>query len=230
MKKITIHSEVVYLISLIVLSFSVAMLTAADFGISMIVAPAYILSQKLTFLTFGQSEYVIQGILFIIFCVFMKKFRPLYLVAFLTCLIYGAFLDIWRIIIPAFNPAITPVGSMDLHIRIIYFIVGIMLTCISIALCFRTYIYPQVYDFFVQGLSTRYNIKLTKFKVVFDLSFFALSLVLSLALFRDFVGINWGTIVMTITNGYTIGFFGYLIDKVFVIKPLFKKAHDLFVK
>ncbi|MBR2338785.1 MAG: hypothetical protein IKA63_04890, partial [Clostridia bacterium] len=60
MKKITLPDEIVYLAATVLLALSVAMLTAADFGISMIVAPAYILSQKLGFLTFGQSEYVIQ--------------------------------------------------------------------------------------------------------------------------------------------------------------------------
>ena len=42
MPKIKIHSEVLYLFAIALLAFSVAMLTAADFGISMIVAPAYI--------------------------------------------------------------------------------------------------------------------------------------------------------------------------------------------
>ena len=67
-KKLTIHSELVYVLSIIILSFSVAMVSAADFGLSMIVSPAYILSQKLEFLTFGQSEYVVQAFMFIIFC------------------------------------------------------------------------------------------------------------------------------------------------------------------
>ena len=58
-KKIRISSELTYLIATVILAFSVAMITITDFGVSMIVAPAYILSQKLGFLTFGQSEYVI---------------------------------------------------------------------------------------------------------------------------------------------------------------------------
>ena len=67
MKKLRFSSELAYLIAIIMLAFSVCLATAADFGVSMIVAPAYILSMKFTFLTFGQWEYVTQGILFIIF-------------------------------------------------------------------------------------------------------------------------------------------------------------------
>ncbi len=66
--KITVYSECTYLLSILALSFAVAMISATDLGLSMIVAPAYIISQKLTFLTFGQCEYILQGVLFVAFC------------------------------------------------------------------------------------------------------------------------------------------------------------------
>lgn len=119
-KKITLHSELIYILSILILSFSVAMVSAADFGLSMIVSPAYILSQKLGFLTFGQSEYVIQAILFIVFCVLIKKVKLIYFTSFATCLIYGAVLDLWRAVIPMFNPTVTIPGSMSKPIRITF--------------------------------------------------------------------------------------------------------------
>ena len=64
-KKIKVPSEAVYVASCVLLALAVAMLTAADFGVSMIVAPAYILHLKLGFLTFGQAEYVIQALFFV---------------------------------------------------------------------------------------------------------------------------------------------------------------------
>ena len=73
------------------------MLTAADFGISMIVAPAYLLSLKLNFLTFGQAEYVIQAGLFIILCIVLKRFKFIYLFSFATCLIYGAVITVMTV-------------------------------------------------------------------------------------------------------------------------------------
>ena len=101
-KKIKISSELVFLLATVILSFSVAMIATTDFGVSMIVAPAYILSQKFTFLTFGQSEYIIQAILFIVFCIAMKKVKLIYFCSFLSGIIYGAILDLWRLI-PIFN-------------------------------------------------------------------------------------------------------------------------------
>ena len=72
-KRITLHGEFVYVAAILLLSLAVAMLSAANFGVSMIVAPAYIISQKLGVITFGQGEYLVQSLLFIAFCILMKK-------------------------------------------------------------------------------------------------------------------------------------------------------------
>ena len=146
---------------------SVKVIDKIGYRISMIVAPAYILSKKLG-ITFGQSEYIIQAILFIVFCIIVKKIKPIFLVSFLTCLIYGWILDLWRVIIPAFNPQITPPGTLDLWVRIVFFIVGMVLTSLAVALSFKAYIYPQVYDFFVSETTKFYNISVSKFKTIFN--------------------------------------------------------------
>lgn len=220
-KKITLPSEFVYIFAILILSFSVAMVSAADLGLSMIVAPAYILSQKLGFLTFGQSEYVIQALLFIIFCILLKKVKLVYFASFLNCIVYGAVLDFWRLVIPMFNPEITEPGSMNMPLRITFFIVSALITAFSIALFFRVYLYPQVYDFFVKGITEHFKLNQTKFKTAFDLSCLAVSIIMTLVFFKGFVGIGVGTIILALVNGSLIGGFGKLIDKYFDIKPIF---------
>ena len=154
MKKIILSSEIIYLVAIALLSLAVAALSAADFGISMIVAPAYLLSLKTNFLTFGQAEYVIQAGVFIVLCLVLKKFKFIYLFSFGTCLLYGFVLDMWRKL-PLFDPQTTPPGSRSLTFRIILFLSGIILTSFSVALFFKTYLYPQVYDFSVKAISRR---------------------------------------------------------------------------
>lgn len=222
-KKITIHSEFVYAAAIILLSLAVAMLSAANYGVSMIVAPAYIISQRLGVITFGQGEYLVQSILFIVFCILMKKVKLVYFSSFATCLIYGAVLDLWRKFVPLFNPEITVPGSMNIVIRIILFIVGMILTSFSVMLFYKTYFYPQVYDFFVKGISARFNKDRTKFKIAFDFSCLAVSCILTLVLFRKFIGIGVGTIILTALNGFIIGWFDKLFDKFVNLKPIFPK-------
>lgn len=110
--RIRLYEEPVYLAALVMLSLAVAMTAAADFGVSMIVAPAYILSLKFPFLTFGRAEYIIQALLFAVFCILMRRVKPVYLFSFVTCVIYGFVLDAWRSVVPAFNPAVTAPGSL----------------------------------------------------------------------------------------------------------------------
>lgn len=227
MKKIKIPSELVYVMAIVLLSFAVTMLTAADFGISMIVAPAYLLSLKLNFLTFGQAEYVIQAGLFIILCIVLKRFKFIYLFSFATCLIYGAVLDLWRLI-PFFNPTVTAPGSMDLWVRIVMFVAGVLLTSFAVALFFKTYIYPQVYDFFVKAVSLRYGIKLSIFKTAVDLTCLTASVVMTFCFFGELRGVNWGTLVMAVFNGAIIGFFSKLFDKVLDVQPLLNGFSSLF--
>ena len=221
-KKLRLPSEVAYLLSIVLLAFSVAMITATDYGVSMIVAPAYILSMKLG-LTFGQGEYIVQGVLFIVFCLLMKKVKLVYFSSFATGLIYGAVLDFWRMVIPHFNPDITPPGSLPPSLLLLYFVGGMCLTAFAIALFFRVYLYPQIYDFFVKGIAEHFHFNRTRFKQLFDFSCLFVSCAMTLLLFRDFVGVGIGTLVMTVCNGFLIGVFGRIQDALFDIHPLFPR-------
>lgn len=230
MKPRAFPSEICYLVSIVLLSFAVAMVAAAGFGVSMVVAPAYVLSLKVPFLTFGQSEYVVQALLFAVFCLLMRRVKLVYFSSFLTCLIYGAVLDLWRAVVPLLNSAVTPPGSMAMPVRIVLFACGMLLTAFSVALFYRTYLYPQVYDFFVKGVSLRYGLNMTKFKIASDVCSLAVAVVLTLIFFRRFNGIGVGTLIMTALNGLLIGAFGKLIDRLFVFRPLlpaFAKMFDL---
>ena len=222
MKKVKLSSEIAYLFSLIILSLAVAMEAAADYGVSMIVAPAYMLHVKTGVLSFGQCEYILQAVLFIIFCILLKRVKPIYFCSFVTCIIYGAMLDAWRLL-PLFDADITLPGSMATVYRILLLGGGMMLTAVSIAMIFRVYLYPQVYDFFVKGISERFGFNKTKCKSAFDACCLILSVVLSFAFFGRFHGIGVGTVVMTVFNGPLIGLCGKVLDKIVTFEPKLKK-------
>lgn len=221
-KRIRFSSEIAYFIAIVILAFSVCLATAADFGVSMIVAPAYILSMKFTWLTFGQWEYVTQGILFIIFCIIMKRFHWTFLMSFVTCLIYGGILDLWRLI-PIFNPNVTAPGSFDLWLRILFFVLSLALTSISIALFNRSYVPPQVVDMVPQGICKKFKFKFAYVKYVFDATYLTIGITLSLIFFGGIVGLSFGTAIMFIVNGFFISLCMKLLDKCFVFEPSIKK-------
>lgn len=216
--KIRVSHELVYILGAAILSLATAMLTAADFGLSVIVSPAYLVSVKTGFLTFGQAEYVVQGILFVLFCIIMRKIKLLYFGAFLSGIIYGFILDLWRTWIPHLNPDIYPTGTLPIQLRIVYFVVGFFINVLGVTLYFKNRYYPQVYEFFVKGVSEKYHIELPKFKLAFDLAFLALSLILTLVMFHKIVAIGVGTLIMACCNGPLIGAYSRWFDKHFELK------------
>lgn len=228
MKK-KLHGEIAYLFATALLSLSVAMVAAADFGVSMVAAPAYVLSLYVERLSFGQAEYVVQGVLFVLFCILMRNFRFSYLFAFLSCLIYGLALDLWRLI-PLLNPSVTPSNSMGLWLRISLFVIGELITAFSVSLYFASYFPPQVNDYFVKGVSMRYGIKTSVFKTGFDVAFLIVALIMSLCFFGRIEGMGWGTLVITVINGALIGFFTSLLNKFFEPAELFPKLKEFFEK
>lgn len=222
MKKRRINSEILYLIAILVLSFSIDLMTIANMGLSAINGPAYILSEKVYSLTYGQAEYIVEGIIFIIFCILMKKFKMTYLSSFITGVLYATMADIWKIIIPFFQTQ----NEICFQLRIIYFLIGFILSAIAIALFYKSYLYPQIYDFFVQEMSKKYHLSLKVFKTGFDCIFLILSFIMSFMLFHGIVGIGIGTILVALFNGTLIDFFKNFFDKYFICTPKLTKLAE----
>ncbi len=225
--KLTLFQEIAYILGVVLLALSVAIVTASDLGVSMIVLPAYVLSQKISWLSFGQAEYVIQGILLIIFCLVMRKFKVHYLWSFVTCLLYGACLDLFRLI-PIFNPNMTDFSTLPLYLRIIFFIGGTILTGFSVALLIKSYFHPQVYDLFTKYVSRKFNIKYFYFKLGFDLLFLALGIGLGYALGLPLCGVGIGTFIAAVANSVLISLFSSLLDRIFIYIPHHAKLQEKF--
>lgn len=217
MKKIRISRELVYVLSIIIMSMGVALMTKADFGVSMVVAPAYILSLKLGFLTFGQAEYCIQLILVILMCIIIRRFRISYFFSFVTAFIYGAVLD-------GFICLLNLITLDDFAFRVFLCACGAVITSLSVAMFFRTYLSPCAYDQFVKVVAIRFRFNLNHFKILYDLTSLGISAIMTLSFFGEFEGIGPATIICAFVNGVIIGLFGKAIDKHFEFYDRFKFA------
>lgn len=202
-----------------ILAFAVNLMSMANLGMSMIVCPAYIISEKFDFLTYGQAEYLIATMVFIIFCLVMKRFKISYLLSYLTGILYALFSDLIKILVPIFNQNLT----ISMNMKIGYFFIGMILSGLAVALFYKTYLYPQVYDFFIKVVAQKYQISIKIFKTCFDCSFLIISFIISYVLFGKLVGIGIGTVIMAFCNGVMIEQFQKIIDQYFVCIPYFEK-------
>ncbi len=219
MKKKTIYSELAYIIGLAVLAFGTALIEKASFGLSMVVAPAYLIhlkvSEFLPLFSFGMSEYCFQGFLIILMCIILRKFRLNFLFSFITAVIYGFMLDGCMFIASFFS-------SEGMPLRICWFVSGIFLATLGIAFLFNTYLSPEAYELLVKKLSQTFGFPLFRTKFIYDVLSLILSVILSLVFFSSLTGIGIGTVISALVNGKLIVIWSKALTDAIEFKDLLK--------
>ena len=196
-------SELAYLIGIIVLAFGSAFMEKADFGMSMVVAPAYLLhlkiSEYLPFYSFGMSEYVLQVFVLIALALVMGKFKKGYLFSFVTAVFYGNVLDLSM-------KLLNHLPLYGLAGRFLYYFIGIGCCAVGISLLFHTYIAPEAYDLFVKEIAAKTGKDINKVKTIYDICSCTVGVIMSFLFygFGHFVGVKAGTIFCALVNGWLI--------------------------
>lgn len=217
MRKKTFYTELAYLIALPVLAVGTALMERANFGMSMVVAPAYLLhlviSPTLPFFSFGMAEYLLQLMLLIAMALILRKAKLSYLLSFGTAVLYGFTLDASIALI-----SLLPGGSMIQ--RILFYLVGMLLCCIAIALFFKTYLPTEAYELFVKEVSGKIGMPIHRFKTIYDIVSCAIAVVMSFLFFGfgHFEGVKLGTILCALVNGWGIGMCTKALERFFDFK------------
>lgn len=218
--KRTLSTELSYVLGIVILALGVAFMEKPDFGVSMVVAPAYILHLKISeaysFFTFGMAEYTLQAVVLVVMIIVLRRFKVSYLFSFLTAVIYGLILDQCMALVAHI--------TMDtMVLRILYYILGMVLCAIGISLLFHTYIAPEVYELFVKEISAKYKWNIHHVKTCYDICSCLVGVALSFIFFGFgvFRGVKLGTIICALVNGTLIGFCSRALEKYFVFKDTF---------
>ena len=226
-KKIQNCGELAWLCGIVLCSLGLCLSARSGLGVSMIVAPAYNIylkvSQYLPWFTLGMAQYMFQGLLIIATSLAVHRFKLKYLLCFLTAVIHGVAVDLWRLVIGS--------GVAEtLTMKIFFCASGAIATSIAVALMLRTYLPQEVYELFVKEVADKYSFSVNKTKWVFDISSLVLGIVLMLVLFKEFSTqiIGVGTIVLTFLNTPLITLFGRIFDKFVSFKPRFKSFYETF--
>lgn len=227
MKKPVFWRELAYILGIVTLALGAAMLVKADFGLSVVVAPAYLvylqLSSIWSFITFGLAEYLVQAILLIALFLLMGRVRSIYLFSFLSALMYGRVLD-------GFQLLLAPLSMSMPVLRLVFFGIGVLLCAIGVALMFRTYLMPEVYELFIKELAGRHHIPISRFKTAYDCASCLLAICLSFLFFGlfHFEGVKLGTVFCALVNGKLVGFCGQLMDRVWTFSAALPRWEHFF--
>ncbi len=208
------YTEIAYALGLASLALGGALMEKADFGMSMVVAPAYLMhlkiSQSIEWFTFGMAEYCLQALLLLTMSVVLRRFKPMYLFSFCTAVLYGFVLDFW-IWLVGYLP------DNGIVYQSVFYITGLLLCALGVAMLFHTYIAPEAYELLVKEVSTQFHKDISVVKTIYDCCSCTIAVIMSFAFFGfwHFEGVKLGTIVCALINGWLIGKIGSVFDKHF---------------
>ena len=216
-RQIVFYSELSYVLGVLALALGTALMERADFGVSMVVAPAYLLylklSQTFPFFTFGMAEYTLQACLLAALCLVLRRFRPSYLFSFITAVVYGFTLDGCMAL-----AALLPAHGMAA--RLVCYAAGMLVCAVGVSLLFHTYIAPEVYELFVKELAAKTGADVHRVKTAYDCVSCAVGVALSFAFFGlwHFEGVKLGTVFCALVNGSLIGVCTRVLEARFVFR------------
>lgn len=224
MKKLEKMGEVAWLIGMLLCSLGVVLGTKANFGLSMMAAPSYILhialSRLLPWYSQGTSEYLWQLFLTVLLCLVIRKVKFKFLLSFVAALIFGYFIDGWLLVFGGNGEFPTLAG------RILGFVGSTVITALAVAFLFRTYLPVPIGDGLVVELSQHFNVPQAKVKQINDISYLVLSFGLALLLTGGLNGVGIGTVLITLVNAPLIRMWGGLLDRCFGFEPLLPKVRN----
>ena len=205
-------TELAYALGIVFVALGAALMERSDFGVSMVVAPAYLiyrwLSPVWSFVTFGMAEYCFQAALLVVMVILLRRFRVSYIFSFVTAVIYGFALDGFM-----YLGALLPAELI--WQRAAYYVIGMLCCAAGVSAMFHTYISPEVYELFVKEVSSHFNVNINRFKTVYDCVSCLIGIAISFLVFGlwRFEGVKWGTIVCALINGWIIGRFSAFYEK-----------------
>ncbi len=217
MKKRTFYTELAYLGGIVLLALGTAFMERADFGLSMVVAPAYLvylkLSQTLPFFTFGMAEYALQAVILLFMTLLLRKAKLAYLFSFISAVLYGLALD-GAMALFSLLPDAQTAG------RVLCYLVGMPVCAMGVSLFFHTYIPPEAYELFVKELASNLHADVHKCKTVYDCVSCLVGIGMSFAFFGlwHFEGIKLGTVLCALVNGTLIGACTRLLERGWVFR------------
>jgi uncharacterized membrane protein YczE len=212
MKKTAFYTELAYVLGIAALALGTAFMEKAGLGISMVVAPAYLIYLKLSaiwpFVTFGMAEYTLQVCLLAVMVMVLRQFKVSYLFSFVTAVIYGFTLDGCMALVAHLDAPL-------LAVRIGFYGIGLLLCALGVAFIFRTYIAPEVYELFVKEVSAKTHKNIHRFKIGYDCVSCLIGILLSFSFFGlfRFEGVKLGTIFCALINGRMIGLISRVMEK-----------------
>lgn len=207
-KKETAKRYILFIISLLFIALGIAFTKSAGLGVSPISSVANILSLRFTsisignWLTFTNCLMIIGQILLL-----RKDFKLIQLLQVPLSFVFGWFTDfgMWLV-------SFIPLDAYPAKLASVF--VGVIILGFGISLSVIANVIMNSGEAFVKAIADVLHKNFGSVKTIFDVSYVALSIVLSLILFKGkIVGTREGTIIAAFCTGFAVKFWNKLLAK-----------------
>ena len=222
-KPVNKMAEAAFLLGTLLIALGTTLMSKAGFGMSMVVAPAYVLSDLFLTITPGTMCYLYYGVLVLLAMLLRRGFRVTFLFSFFASMLFGFAVD-------GFTWCFGFITAPSLPVRVLLYVLGLPVSSLSIALLLHSYFPPQPPELFVKEVAALLRRDVYKVKYAYDIASLLLAATLSLLFFRQLRYVGIGTFVTAVFNGPLIGFFGRKMDKIIDFSPLFPAVGKFFTE
>lgn len=203
MKKVTAKSVLIYLSGLIILCLGVVLNTKTKLGVAAINSIPFALSRT-TSLSLGTATFILYCVFIVVQCLIKRKVDILTVLQLPVSLLFGRMVDF-------VNTRVLPFEANSIVQGFIMLAVAIVLVAFGTTLVVSQNLVPNAPDGIVQTIANKVGCTFGKCKVIFDLTCICISLILSLILSKQIIGIGIGTICSMAFTGTLCGQFRKII-------------------
>ena len=207
--KETVKRYILFVIGLFFMGMGVAFTRHGELGVSPISSVANILSYKFTFWSMGEW-LTFTNILLIVaqILILRKNFKLIQLIQVPLSFLFGAFTDI------CLN-MIVNIPTDTYFMRFLMVILGVVVLSFGVSLTVIANVVMNSGEAVVKAISDTINKNFGDVKIIFDVSWVAVSVVLSL-IFFDFkiIGTREGTIIAAVCTGAVVKVFTKLLSPI----------------
>lgn len=205
-KKEIIKRYILFIISLFFIGLGVAFTKHGELGISPISSVANILSYKFTFMTFG-SWLIFSNCILIAGQIILlrKKFQLFQLFQLPLSFVFGYFTDfgMW---------CVSHIPNDVYGMKLLLVFIGIIILAFGISLGVIANVILNSGEAFVKTLAQVLKKEFSYVKIAFDVSWVAISIILSLIFFGGkLVGTREGTVISAVCTGIVVKFWNRLL-------------------
>ena len=200
--KETIKRYLLFIISLFISAEGIALTRHAELGVSPISSIANVVSYKLPSLSFGVLLIIWNCILILVQIIVLRKdFNPVQLLQVPLSVLFGIFVDfgMWSV-------SFIPAGIYPVRLALVA--AGTIVLGFGISLSVTANVIMNSGEAIVKAVSDKYGTNFGRTKIVLDVSYVIVAVILSL-IFFDFkiVGTREGTVIAALTTGLVVNFF-----------------------